>query len=848
MYAPAERQPLLEYAMTWSCTENCCDPLSMKRERCKVCADPGGDGGCKACYGEWDPAERCNECREGWWKEVKADSTEECNSVRVPGRACTDPTTAAPREDMCASGVCMGGVCCSADVVVSRCNECSDGTDGIKGTCVECALGYAGSFCTACDPNGYYMGKDDAGDDRCLPKEPGGAECVDDTWCASGHCKSFKCCASRELGAVCDACTADGGACASCTGVGRIEPTLDCDACRPGYYKYATGAGECIPQKEVGEICAGDAQCFGSDGTDGQCGEMHCCNPSVRNNNPMCVGCHAAMNQGMCKRCQEGYTVDPDDEYLCKKDCALAEGGVKYHGELKERKRYQSGTTPRGTECAFEIQTSTCEDGSFTDWTGTFEFTDCASDCVGLQHGYFRTRAMYEQVSVPKDAVACNEQKQFQFCNNGVTMKWCSFPGQSYSIKVMSNSVDVTVYPRVTKGLLDPPGLNDWGDMWTGFKYKKAYRDAYGFTDPLSLCVPGWSTPNNMGHTEIFSNFQCSVECSPGCTASMRDSDSCDAECETEKCCFNYGACTRAYRKQMLAARWSAITGDLASAVPALQGMCDDMFLHDIGSPEAPFLSKDSKTVLNEACELLRLLKSGRDFFGNAQNYVTPLKWEEYEQVIRHYLAELTVIEDRLGEQTIIEQAAKNFNMLRDKLVLLQLGQDDINRNINDLDMSQAANFNLLQDQLAQMSNEQKKQFQELSRRFDEVQLGQEDSALQLQSNFDQLSAQEQKNFELLQQKIDEQTSIIKNDLAQMEGNILAGQDELSDQIDDNGQQLEDIQTDLSEMQKLLLANHDMLAQVRQSNQCMPFEQATFAQFCLSEKFAVCSTYLSLRG
>jgi hypothetical protein len=103
---------------------------------------------------------------------------------------------------------------------------------------------------------------------------------------------------------------------------------------------------------------------------------------------------------------------------------------------------------------------------------------------------------------------------------------------------------------------------------------------------------------------------------------------------------------------------------------------------------------------------------------------VHPLKWEEYEAVINGYATELAVIEDRMGEAAILKQGAEHFGMLRNKMMLLSLGQKSITDQVKKLDVSTKAGFAQMKGMVQDLAQAQKEGFSKMQSNFDEVMVG----------------------------------------------------------------------------------------------------------------------------
>lgn len=106
--------------------------------------------------------------------------------------------------------------------------------------------------------------------------------------------------------------------------------------------------------------------------------------------------------------------------------------GATPHGGAEGRVRYQAESVPFGETCVSEIQTRTCDDGSWTKWSGTFEPESCSVDapksCDGSSHGTIEPRLRYaaETVNVGDQ---CQSETQTRACDDGTWTAWSgSYP------------------------------------------------------------------------------------------------------------------------------------------------------------------------------------------------------------------------------------------------------------------------------------------------------------------------------------------------------------------------------------------------------------------------------------
>ena len=806
-----------EYNMIWKCTANCCDDdLVLHRERCNTCDLPGEGGSCSECKKHWDPDTHCEECKTGYWKDrtdPENNGNERCAENNMPGNLCVDPATSLERPEMCDTGVCKDSVCCSADVVAERCSKCSEGNGVVAGGCLECSEGYTGKYCTACVAETHFLKGDE-----CVPKLGAGVQCIGNQQCQSTSCNGVQCCATRELGTACEDCGGVNGTCISCKKAAR-SPESGCKGCIDSYYMPQVGSGSpaCVPKKDAGFTCSSDIACLSTD-----CKRNRCCDISVQEDNPQCNKCGTMDSGGLCAGCESGYTIDPEDS-MCKKDCPIdGGGGVKHHNELQERLRYFQENVNLDFECNgvaegkeyanVQTQSRTCSDGTWLDWGYTESTTDepmfantmCVKGCkdekgrdiksvtsanylIAPEHGKCignrcppvglfnkntarKEKVMYK-VASEEYGGKCQVEKHVAFCKNGAWQQWMGW-----------HTYTPPCYGWLCSASKDYPDrkYDDWN---------------------------AWNTIGTLDKTRVlFTSNRCSVECAPGCTAQMRDDDLCHDECENVNCCYNYGACAKASEETLSKARWAVISGDKVTAKPLLEKLC-----------YTPSYNPESNRTGLAACTMLSSVNGGYDYFGNEGNFVHPLQWEEYELVINGYAKELSVIENRLGEAEILKQGAEHFGKLRNKMLLLSLGQQSITDQVTQLDASTQAGFAQIDGLVQDLAQEQRDQFAKMQENFDEVMVGQESALLASNANFNALEQAEQERFSELQQGMQDGFDQIREDIEVMEGNILLGQDALGDAIEENGDAIEDMSEELTEMKNILLENQDMLQEMLNS-------------------------------
>jgi plastocyanin len=101
--------------------------------------------------------------------------------------------------------------------------------------------------------------------------------------------------------------------------------------------------------------------------------------------------------------------------------------GETVHGQKASRTRYAADSAPVDGTCNPETQLSTCENGSFDDWSGTYLKDNCraesASACDDAPHGGAEDRMRYAATTVAFGQL-CVSEPQNRTCNNGNFSRW----------------------------------------------------------------------------------------------------------------------------------------------------------------------------------------------------------------------------------------------------------------------------------------------------------------------------------------------------------------------------------------------------------------------------------------
>ena len=139
------------------------------------------------------------------------------------------------------------------------------------------------------------------------------------------------------------------------------------------------------------------------------------------------------------------------------------------------------------------------------------------------------------------------------------------------------------------------------------------------------------------------------AECSNGCPVQLKLDDICQPACNNEACNFDNGRCTLEAFEMLGRARMTAVSGDRDTALFQYNETC--AFLKD------PVQSAQ-KLVRDSSCTIKELIEKGMDVFGASSNYVSKLKWTEYDNVIDSEIELLRTIEERM--EKLVQQQQNN--------------------------------------------------------------------------------------------------------------------------------------------------------------------------------------------
>lgn len=166
-----------------------------------------------------------------------------------------------------------------------------------------------------------------------------------------------------------------------------------------------------LPPADCGDVAHGDSEtrdCFGAESV------------------PFGEECVAS---AQTRTCNDG-TFDPDFGPCAQLTCEVlppADCGDLRHGHTERRDCYAASTVPFGEECVLTIQTRTCEDGTFDPDFLVCDHLGCevlpGADCGDIAHGVEETRERYLLTRAAAGDV-CPLEVQTRTCLDGSFTEW----------------------------------------------------------------------------------------------------------------------------------------------------------------------------------------------------------------------------------------------------------------------------------------------------------------------------------------------------------------------------------------------------------------------------------------
>jgi len=124
-------------------------------------------------------------------------------------------------------------------------------------------------------------------------------------------------------------------------------------------------------------------------------------------------------------------TESKDADPYTQTDSSISSGDAcdgKPVGSIERRVRFQAASVKADAMCVPQDQMRSCNlGGVWTAWTGDYSIETCAveglASCEGMPHGTTQMRARYEAMTVPADQT-CKKQDQTRACEDGTWSDW----------------------------------------------------------------------------------------------------------------------------------------------------------------------------------------------------------------------------------------------------------------------------------------------------------------------------------------------------------------------------------------------------------------------------------------
>lgn len=126
------------------------------------------------------------------------------------------------------------------------------------------------------------------------------------------------------------------------------------------------------------------------------------------------------------RTCTGGSWTPFDGSYEAE-SCEVEAPNCPTEAEQETRTRYQTASVAYGQTCVSEEQSRTCTGGEWTEWSGDFAFPSCTvgepAACGGQAHGTVQQRARYLSATIPIGG-SCESEQQTRSCQNGTWSSW----------------------------------------------------------------------------------------------------------------------------------------------------------------------------------------------------------------------------------------------------------------------------------------------------------------------------------------------------------------------------------------------------------------------------------------
>lgn len=191
---------------------------------------------------------------------------------------------------------------------------------------------------------------------------------------------------------------------------------------------------------------------------------------------PFGGSCSAEAQQALCNNGTLGAWSGVFSYDVCQVGPAASCDGVP-HGKSEVRTRYEVTSVPYGETCPKEVQTHTCDNGFWSDWTGTYVYESCEvgqpSWCDSqYPHGTVQSYTAYAEYSV-EFGESCLSEVRTRVCNNGAWSTWTgSYEAYTCSVQecaigtTQTRSCGLNNRGTQSRSCLSGPQKGSWASTW----------------------------------------------------------------------------------------------------------------------------------------------------------------------------------------------------------------------------------------------------------------------------------------------------------------------------------------------------------------------------------------------
>jgi hypothetical protein len=136
--------------------------------------------------------------------------------------------------------------------------------------------------------------------------------------------------------------------------------------------------------------------------------------------------CDEQVQRRTCTNGVFGNWTGEFTQETCVVEQAASCGAIPHNGK-ETRVRFETASVPFGQTCVSQEQTRLCQNGLFDAWTGQYVQSSCSplppASCGSLSHNQSESRIRYQAASVPHGDL-CVSENQTRACNNGSLSNW----------------------------------------------------------------------------------------------------------------------------------------------------------------------------------------------------------------------------------------------------------------------------------------------------------------------------------------------------------------------------------------------------------------------------------------